>query len=275
MAEYVRRDIWGLSDEDPWHPIIRAYALGVAALQHVPPARPTSWAYQAAIHGLPPGQEGDDFINQCQHNCWFFLPWHRLYLYYFERIVRAAVVAHPDIDEDTKREWALPYWNYEGGARTLSLPPAFRSKTLADGKTENALCVDQRNPGRNDGDPVDSTEAASEDARDQPAFSLEGPAGGFGGAATQWNHFDEDPNNYPGFLERAPHGSIHVAMGGYMGRFETAGLDPIFWLHHCNIDRLWEVWLGQQDGRENPNAGSAWAKQVFHFHDEDEAPVQR
>jgi tyrosinase len=27
---------------------------------------------------------------------------------------------------------------------------------------------------------------------------------------------------------------------------DTAGLDPIFWLHHANIDRLWEVW------RQNP-----------------------
>ena len=29
---------------------------------------------------------------------------------------------------------------------------------------------------------------------------------------------------------------------------DTAGLDPIFWLHHANIDRLWEVW------RENPSS---------------------
>ena len=31
----------------------------------------------------------------------------------------------------------------------------------------------------------------------------------------------------------------------------TAALDPIFWLHHCNIDRLWEVWRGMS-GHENP-----------------------
>jgi tyrosinase len=273
MADYVRRDIWGLSDEDEWHPIIRAYALGVAALQDIPPARPTSWVYQAAVHSLPPGQEGDDFINQCQHNCWFFLPWHRLYLYYFERIVRAAVVAHRDIDDATKRDWALPYWNYEGGARTLSLPPAFRSKALANGTTRNALYVKQRNPGRNDGDPVDPTEATSEDARSEGSFSLDRPAGGFGGAATGWNHYDEDPNLFPGVLERTPHGSIHGAVGGYMGKFETAGLDPVFWLHHCNIDRLWELWRGQPDASGNPDPGSAWGKMEFQFHDEEEKPV--
>ena len=31
----------------------------------------------------------------------------------------------------------------------------------------------------------------------------------------------------------------------------TAALDPIFWLHHANIDRLWEVWL-RQGNRVNP-----------------------
>ena len=29
---------------------------------------------------------------------------------------------------------------------------------------------------------------------------------------------------------------------GLMSDPDTAGLDPIFWLHHANIDRLWEVW---------------------------------
>src|SRR5262249_29019973 len=28
--------------------------------------------------------------------------------------------------------------------------------------------------------------------------------------------------------------------------------DPIFWLHHANIDRLWNVWLNQGEGRTNP-----------------------
>ena len=28
-----------------------------------------------------------------------------------------------------------------------------------------------------------------------------------------------------------------------MAEFNTAGLDPVFWLHHCNLDRLWDVWI--------------------------------
>lgn len=45
-------------------------------------------------------------------------------------------------------------------------------------------------------------------------------------------------------LEDIPHGSVHSAVGTVkgMGSFEYAGRDPIFWLHHANIDRIWESW---------------------------------
>ena len=64
----------------------------------------------------------------------------------------------------------------------------------------------------------------------------------------------------------APHNDIHLAIGGYdvgnseagqiagangdMGENNTAGLDPIFFFHHCNVDRmfwLWQVKNGHQD----------------------------
>lgn len=34
---------------------------------------------------------------------------------------------------------------------------------------------------------------------------------------------------------------------------DTAGLDPIFWLHHGNIDRLWEVWRGNPTTDVDPS----------------------
>jgi tyrosinase len=49
--------------------------------------------------------------------------------------------------------------------------------------------------------------------------------------------------------------------------FNTAGLDPIFWLHHANIDRLWEVWLARDSRHLNP-AVSTWLMDLpFEFHD--------
>jgi tyrosinase len=45
-----------------------------------------------------------------------------------------------------------------------------------------------------------------------------------------------------------------------MGRVPYAGGDPIFWLHHCNIDRLWESW-DRLPGRTNP----VWPSRSFVF----------
>ena len=91
----VRRDIWGLEEEQAWHPVTRAYARAVARLQTRAATDPTGWTYQAQVHGMPGFRQPDDFRGQCQHNSWFFLPWHRLYLYWFERIVRSCVEADP------------------------------------------------------------------------------------------------------------------------------------------------------------------------------------
>ena len=47
---------------------------------------------------------------------------------------------------------------------------------------------------------------------------------------------------------RTPHGPVHCAVGGgcgvgLMGAVPAAALDPIFYAHHTNIDRLYECWL--------------------------------
>ena len=40
------------------------------------------------------------------------------------------------------------------------------------------------------------------------------------------------------------HNAIHslVGNGGHMGQVPYAGFDPIFWLHHANVDRLFAIW---------------------------------
>jgi tyrosinase len=52
-----------------------------------------------------------------------------------------------------------------------------------------------------------------------------------------------------------------------MGDPLTAAQDPIFWLHHANIDRLWNHWLQQGKGRADPT-DSAWLNTTFTFFDE-------
>jgi tyrosinase len=257
-ATRVRSDIWTLEDQGPWHPITDAYSRAVLVMQSRSDDELTSWAHQAAIHSSTDG----DWRVQCQHQSYFFLPWHRIYLYWFEAIVRAALDEVDEVEQDVKDNWALPYWNYGRGGRFASLPQAFLDPKLPDG-TDNGLFTVQRKRSINSGQPlpdfaIHAQQALAEGFFDQPQFT-----GGFGGAVTGLNHFAEDPNAQAGALEITPHGVVHNEVGGFMRSFETAGLDPVFWMHHANIDRLWKVWLSQ-DGRENPS-DSNWSDEEFSF----------
>jgi tyrosinase len=278
MAELrIRRDIWSLEGDEAWHPITRAYALAVAEMKTRDETDPASWTYQAQVHGMPGFVQPDQFRGQCQHNTWFFLPWHRLYLHWFEQIVLAAVRAHEEIDEETKAAWALPYWNYSRGDQSARLPQAFRQPEHPDDPgSPNPLFVDNRNGFVNDGEPLDPLAVRLVEALAETEFSEPRPAGGFGGAATGFNHLNQDPKAWPGMLEQTPHGAVHMEVGGDMAGFDTAGLDPVFWMHHANIDRLWTVWLGQgseQNSFENPDPSGPWGTTVSHFHDADGAEV--
>src|SRR5581483_8844923 len=81
---FVRRNVGGMNAFDP---VITAYRKAVAAMRLLPSTDPRSWTYQAAIHGTftTPTQTA---WNTCQHGNYFFWSWHRMYLYWFERICR-------------------------------------------------------------------------------------------------------------------------------------------------------------------------------------------
>src|SRR3954454_2863989 len=262
----VRRDIWSLEGEQKWHPITRAYALAVADMKKRPASDPTSLAYQAQIHGMPDSGQPDRFRGQCQHRSWFFLPWHRLYLHWFDLTVLAAVRAHKDIDDETKAAWALPYWNYGLGGQRATLPEAFRQAEHPDDPTKPNPLLANRNDFVNNGDPLDPLATDPTAALHEPVFSLPKPAGGFGGAATGFNHLDQDPNRFTGMLEQTPHNDVHQEVGGDMLDFATAGLDPVFWMHHANIDRLWVVWAGQP-GVTPADPTGPWGTTRDFFHD--------
>src|SRR4029079_15889074 len=66
--------------------------------------------------------------------------------------------------------------------------------------------------------------------------------------------FDAVSNFEQGFslrMDMTPHGAVHVRTGGEMRSIGTSARDPIFWLHHANVDRLWNRWLAQRRRRGN------------------------
>ncbi|MEV0535559.1 tyrosinase family protein [Kitasatospora sp. NPDC050463] len=294
----VRRDASKMTE---WDPALYWYARAVGRMQQRPETDPTSWVFQGCIHGVPPTVTvRNDAFNQCPHGGWFFLPWHRGYLWYFERIIRAAIreiAAEEHITPDPSTSWALPYWNYALDAPTRTrptsftsraLPAAFRSPRMPARSGGTDLTLDNPLFLRDDLDPPDEEfwaapyrakgknsafetniyrdinpftamsetifAATKSRPRVQPTFGSE-------------ITYTDMPHFQPAFgdLENAPHNQVHGGVGGWMGRVESSPRDPIFWLHHANLDRLWSGWLDK--GNHNPDHTS-WLDHEFIFFDE-------
>ncbi|HKF44474.1 MAG TPA: tyrosinase family protein [Thermoanaerobaculia bacterium] len=231
---YQRKDVGGLAASDP---ILTGYAKAIRAMRALAVDDPLSWAYQAAIHGTTLSCSYTSW-NTCEHGTYFFLSWHRMYLWYFERIIR-KMAGDPN--------WTLPFWNWESTSER-TLPAPFR--TPAD--PSNDLFASNRGFGWNDG-----TSSLASSTVDTSAAMPE----------TLFTNFSSS-------LEGTPHGAVHVSIGGWMGSVPTAAQDPIFWLHHCNIDRLWNAWLAQGGGRVDPLGDATWKNTKFTFFDENGTQVQ-
>ena len=264
----VRKDVFKLTKQEDWPEELVAYERGVGLMRAAdpdtgPPTEPTGWQFMAAIHGRATDDGQVDTSNpmwsSCQHGSWFFLPWHRMYLAAFERIVQ---------DYLGDEEWSLPYWYSIDPDRPRRgiLPAAFRDTS----RPGNNLHTTQRARRVNRGRPIHGQvpfEALTEGLGDALAAGRYATADGIaafgGGQRARPSFFGPEQ----GLLEGTPHGAVHVLVGGdrggWMSSFFTAALDPIFWLHHCNLDRLWQVWLDL--GHRSPRRKRAWMDTSFTF----------
>ena len=198
-APYVRRNVWTLPSGDQ---TIEEYGKAVALMKARAANDPTSWSYQAAMHGTHAAAT-KPLWNGCQHGTWFFVAWHRMFIYYFEQIVRAAVV-----QAGGSSAWALPFWDYGAGGQRATLPLAFRQPTVNG--SPNPLYVSQRAPGINGGLALSPAVASPAHALSRPKFT--GTAQ-FGGGITPAQQF----SGSTGRLEQTPHNDVHNALGGASG----------------------------------------------------------
>lgn len=267
-----RENVFDLGGD--WADPILWYARGVKAMKARKLDEPTSWNFFAAVHGIEgvrwlwdhygftdasdasPGPADEAiYFNQCQHQSWYFLPWHRGYLLALENVLRREI----GLLGGPHETWALPYWSYFATGQNI-LPPAFQSANWPDGQGDNPLFVQQRWGPMGGTSAYDIGADTNLTPMNDPSFTGPGGGGGvgFGGPETgfSWS------GNEIGGIEHDPHNFVHGLIGGaspteeypsppfppgipldgVMSHPRTAALDPIFYLHHCNMDRLWESW---------------------------------
>jgi tyrosinase len=227
----------------------------------------------AALDQLPSTDLTTLFWDQCQHGTWFFAPWHRGYLAAIENILRDIIVKELNGPSD----WALPYWNYLNQTPAnpeSNIPPAFTVQQLPDG-TANPLYVPERygkkiNVGGSDVEDAVNDECQWDTVYNDGAIPFPSGIGNltgnfYGGGETNF----EPGGKLKGDLEDNPHNGVHGMVGGnrnnddddqmgLMGVPNTAALDPIFYLHHANIDRMWAAW--NETGKNANSPKPAWLK---------------
>jgi tyrosinase len=268
--------------------MLKSYAKAVRAMLALPPSDPRNWYRQAIIHTL-----------DCPHGNWWFLPWHRGYLGWFEQVCR-------ELSGDP--QFALPYWDWTvdqqvpdgmfddvldpnhpaymassedfermlGGviaeAGYWSLPgTGFNARTQLGQLLSRRIRFEQDLMFDITQDPSGRMffdhPGARGIRREQPGFSL-ATADAVAPATIQAALAAPDfvtfgspkSSNHStsagfGVLEARPHNSIHRCVGsrdcnfvearGFMGDM-LSPVDPIFFLHHGNMDRLWDVWTRKQ-----------------------------
>ena len=217
----TRQNVAGMTSD---HPTLKVYRTAVKEMKNLPESDRRNWRRQAQIHE-----------DNCPHTNWFFLPWHRKYILDFERICR-------DLSGD--QNFALPYWNW---TQTRKIPAPFWEAPLLD--TTRAIGKNAEISGQFVGRRVIRRVLRQTNFE---LFASTRPRG--------QNSTDQSWQRAGGaeaVLEATPHDQVHVWIGGRNGHMNTmlSPLDPIFWLHHSNIDRLWAEW--NSPPRSNGNTSNA------------------
>jgi hypothetical protein len=209
----------------------------VAALQSRRNDNATAWLNMANIHKFPSPLPSDipDAVKalfaQCHKREDMFFLWHRAYVWSLERLLQDAI-------GDSK--FRLPYWDWY---RDPAIPEIFRSEWLDTQHTQkNPLYVKNRNPNANAGRAVWTPQIFTN-------FN-----------EARFTAF-QDQLNYN------EHGTIHgaVGTGTNMGSQLTAARDPLFWLHHANIDRLLPVWKKMGAQHVANTTYPLWQKETYRF----------
>jgi tyrosinase len=202
------------------------YRNAVSLMKALPTSDARNWTNQASIHN-----------NHCPHGNWFFFPWHRAYLFHFEKICQKLT---------GEAGFGLPYWNWclDGSIPSgYWEPPA--GNALYD-STRVATASSVADPGSVGLPLVDGF-------CNEPNFTLFA-----GGSATELRPMS---GGSAGNIEATPHNYIHAGfVRGDMGNFMSP-LDPIFWNHHCMVDLCWYEWNVNRK-HANPN-DPTWTNFVF------------
>jgi len=232
----TRRSVNNMALDDP---DLSTYRDFVGLMRNNPQTQNVSWLGFANQHG------NEQSFKYCPHGDWYFLPWHRGYVDMYEKAAMTLI---------KNDKFAMPYWDW---TTLRNYPAAFTDPTYK-GKP-NPLYVPNRNDPPTQRNALTGGNALT-DALVGPdvmrRIYKETVFEAFGTSRNPQQR-DLDPRWVPagggrqGILESTPHNNVHNNIGAFMPQ-SNSPRDPIFMMHHSNIDRIWAYWsaLGRQNSTD-------------------------
>jgi tyrosinase len=157
-----------------------------------------------------------------------FLGWHRRYLVEMEReLQRVDAILRPGAPDRI----AVPYWRWQDSF------PSWMANFLPAKDPSSGLDP----PPRKNAEPPQKADATDIDIIvNQSAIQETGLSGE--NEYTKFSYGLEGWGNRPDGTALPAHNHGHAWVGGIMNNTSTSPTDPIFWMHHAEVDRLWEIW---------------------------------
>ncbi|KAK7280987.1 hypothetical protein RIF29_08599 [Crotalaria pallida] len=255
---------------------IQNYKEAVRRMKALPPDDPRNFYQQANIHCTycdgAYQQAGFPNLDFQIHESWLFFPFHRWYIYFYERILASLIV---DLDPN----FAIPFWNWDS-PDGMQIPayyhidpksPLYDSLRNVNHLPPALINLDYEYGRKDQNKPETNLQIVYRSV----VSTAKTPSLFFGAA------YRAGDKSFPGggSVEMVLHGAVHQWTGegkNYgedMGTFYSAARDPIFYSHHANIDRLWTIWktLG---GKRKDITDSDWLESGFLFYDENKNLVR-
>ncbi|KAG9229730.1 common central domain of tyrosinase-domain-containing protein [Amylocarpus encephaloides] len=278
-ARPFRRNILDLQNDAPtWSLYIQA----LNAVQDTPEDELLSYFQLAGIHGRPyyswdayEWNPDAPLIGYCTHGNVLFPTWHRPYLALFERVLadQAQKIAKqyntPEY-QTAADNFRMPYWDW---AEVPTMPDVITTPTLTIDTPSGPTTVtnplyeykfqqfplnETWFPGDQDNKlstyettkrcPVDGVSNNNQANKNLVGRGLKKNTYDIFEKVTDYNTMSNGGTQ--GLSFEYVHNLVHVAVGGgfmgvilgHMTAVSYSAFDPIFWLHHTNVDRLLAMW---------------------------------
>ncbi len=162
------------------------------------------------------------FSKENVHSDLRFLAWHRAFVWSHERALISLLLEDSQVRREEAESFRIPYWGWD---TELKIPALYQSGALGDEVRNQKL--EWSDLGRSDTSFVAILRAAG-----------------------AWRNF-VGTADAPSSVANQVHNDIHRALGKRMVNWATTALDPIFYAHHGNLDRLWRDFIHLRDPNQD------------------------